>query len=112
MDRAERVEVGHHRLEDRALALGARGEVLVERHRRRALVRLALATKPPPACGTGPRGHATILAHRNAPGRPGPSGDTLGVIVRWGRALQARPLAAYDPALAGAFRYAAPFALV
>lgn len=45
-------------------------------------MRLPPATEPPPALGTRPRGHAPILPHLNALGRPGSSGDTRGVIVR------------------------------
>ena len=57
------------RLEDRALALGSGREVLVERHRRRALVRLALATELTPAVGADPGGHATSVRPPSAAGQ-------------------------------------------
>ena len=57
VDRAEGVEVGHHRVEDRTLPLRSGGEVLLEGHRRRALVRLLGAGEAAPARRARPRSH-------------------------------------------------------
>jgi hypothetical protein len=57
VDGAEGGQVRHDRVEDRTLVGRARREVLVERHRRRAFVRLPRPPEPSSAPGTGPRRH-------------------------------------------------------
>src|SRR6202008_4934790 len=70
VQRSERREVGMDRLEDRPLerrAVG--GEVLLERHRGRALVRLVAATEAAIALRARPGGHRTIVPRQVTSGR-------------------------------------------
>ena len=69
VDRAERLEMCRDDLEDRALALRAGREVLVERHRRRALVRLLVATELACALRADP-GHQSLTVGSTSRRRP------------------------------------------
>src|ERR671911_2047989 len=71
VDGAQRDDVVVYSLEHRSLMWWARREVLVERHRRRALVRLARASEPPATRRAHPSGHGPILAR--PPAHPGMS---------------------------------------
>src|SRR5580658_7054672 len=61
MHRAHLADLVQDGLEDRPLALGAGGEVLVERHGRRTLVRLLGPGEVPLARRTYPGRHADVL---------------------------------------------------